>query len=184
VIGFVCRSPARASCPPVLHFYSCLNAPWPYKAYGLSRCLNRCCAVFVLPSNSRFTSPYRCPPFRRSATQFAGLAPVPYAGLVLADWGASVTRIDRWSSKGVAAPVDDVLTRNKRSIALDISTRAGLEVAKKLIAQADVLLDPFRPGVLERLGLGPEVFLGKEAGGQREEGLNGRLVYARIAGYV
>lgn len=105
--------------------------------------------------------------------QFAGLAPGPFAGLVLAHNGASVIRIDRPSST-----TRDLLCAGKRSIALDIKTASGLRVAKDLIAKADVLIDPFRPGVLEKLGLGPEVFHTND----KREGLNDKLVYARLVG--
>ena len=109
--------------------------------------------------------------------EFAGLAPVPFAGLILADFGASVVRVDRISHNNVA---QDVLSRGKRSIALDWKSEDGLEVVKQLIRGADVVLDPFRPGVLEKMGLGPDVWLGKE----NTQGQNKRLVFARIAGYV
>ncbi|KAG1750182.1 CoA-transferase family III [Suillus lakei] len=106
--------------------------------------------------------------------EFAGLAPGPFAGLVLAHNGASVIRIDRPSST-----TKDLLCAGKRSIALDMKTASGLRVAKDLIAKADILIDPFRPGVLEKLGLGPEVFHTID----EREGLNDRLVYARLAGF-
>ncbi|KAG9314913.1 CoA-transferase family III [Chiua virens] len=109
------------------------------------------------------------------SAQFAGLAPAPFAGLILAHHGASVIRIDRPS----LSSINDILCEGKRSIVLDTKNPAGLATAKRLITQADVLIDPFRPGVLERLGLGPEVFHHK--GDQK--GLNDRLIYARIAGF-
>jgi len=74
----------------------------------------------------------------------------------------------------------DVLTRGKRSITIDSKIPSGRDLLRKLIASADVLIDPFRPGVMERLGLGPEIFLGNG----KTEGLNERLIYARIVGYV
>lgn len=106
--------------------------------------------------------------------QFAGLAPGPFAGLILADWGADVIRIDRLGSSSA-----DTLARNKQSIALDVKSPAGLAIARRLVASADVLIDPFRPGVMERMGLGPELFLGGQDGG---DGLNRKLVFARLAG--
>ncbi|KZP31675.1 CoA-transferase family III [Athelia psychrophila] len=106
--------------------------------------------------------------------EFAGLAPGPFAGLILADHGADVVRIDR---PGV--PSSDILCRGKRSLAVNSKTPSGRNLLRKLITQSDVLIDPFRPGVLERLGLGPKVFLGSEG----KQGLNERLVYARIAGF-
>ncbi|KAL0064813.1 hypothetical protein AAF712_008210 [Marasmius tenuissimus] len=106
--------------------------------------------------------------------EFAGLAPGPFAGLILADNGADVIRIDRPGSVSV-----DSLCRGKRSIAINPKVAAGRETLKKIIASSDVLIDPYRPGVLERLGLGPEVFLGKNGKG----GLNERLIYARMSGF-
>lgn len=106
--------------------------------------------------------------------EFAGLAPGPFTGLVLAHNGASVIRIDRPSST-----TRDLLCAGKRSIALDMKTAGGLRVAKDLVAKADVLIDPFRPGVLEKLGLGPEVFHTSD----KREGLNDKLIYARLTGF-
>ncbi|KAI0635674.1 CoA-transferase family III [Trametes polyzona] len=111
--------------------------------------------------------------------EFAGLAPGPMAGMILADFGADVVRIDRPPRAGVAAGsiAPDVLARGKRSIAVDPKTASGLAVVRRLVERADVLIDPFRPGVLERLGLGPDVFL------DENEGKNKRLVYARLVGF-
>ncbi|CAO3643805.1 unnamed protein product [Mucor hiemalis] len=100
--------------------------------------------------------------------EMAGLAPAPFAGMILADFGANVIRIDR--SKGLST---DVLTRNKRSIAMDLKNPTAIQTLKQLFTKADVLLDPFRPGVMEKLGLGPEVLLK----------LNPRLIYARLSGF-
>ncbi|CEP13646.1 hypothetical protein [Parasitella parasitica] len=100
--------------------------------------------------------------------EMAGLAPAPFAGLVMADFGANVIRIDR--SKGFST---DVLTRNKRSIALDLKNPAAIKTLLELFKTADVLLDPFRPGVMEKLGLGPDVLLKQ----------NPRLIYARLSGF-
>ncbi|CAK5268742.1 unnamed protein product [Mycena citricolor] len=83
--------------------------------------------------------------------EFAGLAPGPFAGLVLADNGASVIRIDRPSASS-----SDILCRGKRSLAINPKSAAGKATLRRLIASADVLIDPYRPGVMERLGLGPE----------------------------
>ncbi|THV03200.1 CoA-transferase family III [Dendrothele bispora CBS 962.96] len=108
--------------------------------------------------------------------EFAGLAPGPFAGLVLADHGASVIRVDRPSSSSI-----DVLWRRKRSLAINSKVASGREALKRIISTSDVLIDPFRPGVLERLGLGPEVFFG--SGDPSKRGLNEKLVYARITGF-
>ncbi|KAF5359847.1 hypothetical protein D9756_003359 [Leucocoprinus leucothites] len=106
--------------------------------------------------------------------EFAGLAPGPFAGLILADNGASVIRIDRPNTLST-----DVLTRGKRSLAINSKVPSGRDFLRTLIASADVLIDPFRPGVMEKLGLGPDVFLGDG----KTKGLNEKLVYARIAGF-
>lgn len=80
-------------------------------------------------------------------------------------------RIDR--SDAQFSP--DVLARGKRSLGINLKAPTGREVVRRLITQADVVIDPFRPGVLEKLGFGPDVFLG-------EDGLNKSLIFARLAG--
>jgi len=100
--------------------------------------------------------------------EMAGLAPAPYCGMILADFGADVVRVDR-----VGASTLDLLARGKRSVALDMKQPAGVETLLRLLDRADVLIDPFRPGVMERLGAGPEVACRR----------NPRLVYARLTGY-
>ncbi|CAM0139825.1 hypothetical protein VKS41_000808 [Umbelopsis sp. WA50703] len=100
--------------------------------------------------------------------ELSGLAPAPFAGMILADNGATVIRVDR--------PVNfnpDVLARHKRSVALDLKQPVAIETLKRMLKNADVLLDPYRPGVLESLGLGPDVLLK----------LNPRLIVARLSGY-
>ncbi|KAF8807006.1 CoA-transferase family III [Phlegmacium glaucopus] len=106
--------------------------------------------------------------------EFAGLAPGPFAGLMLADNGASVTRIDRPN-----AASNDILCRGKRSIVIDSKLPNGRKLLEEMICAADIVIDPYRPGVLERLGLGPEVFLGDG----RRKGLNEKLIYARLVGF-
>ncbi|KAM7189628.1 alpha-methylacyl-CoA racemase [Naviculisporaceae sp. PSN 640] len=107
--------------------------------------------------------------------EFAGLAPGPFAGLLLADAGASVLRIDRpSSSSSPSAPTADLLTRHKSSLPLDLKSPSSRPLLLSLIRQADVLIDPFRPGVLEKLGLGPDFILQK---------INPRLIYARMTGF-
>ncbi|KAL2863347.1 CaiB/BaiF CoA transferase family protein [Aspergillus lucknowensis] len=101
--------------------------------------------------------------------ELAGLAPGPFAGLLLADYGASVLRIDR--PKAISG---DQLTRGKTSINLDLRDPASHRLLLDLLANADVLIDPFRPGVLERLGLGPKDVLLKR---------NPRLIVARMTGF-
>jgi alpha-methylacyl-CoA racemase len=74
----------------------------------------------------------------------------------------------------------DVLCQGKRSIAINPKIPSGLRALRKLVSQADVVIEPFRPGVMERLGLGPEVFLGND----KDDGLNEKLIYARMSGCV
>jgi len=106
--------------------------------------------------------------------EFGGLAPGPFAGLILADNGASVIRIDRPSASSM-----DILCRGKKSAAINPKIPSGKAALRRLVASADVLIDPFRPGVMERLGLGPEEFLGNGT----SPGLNERLIYARMVGF-
>ena len=103
--------------------------------------------------------------------EFAGIGPGPFAGMVLADLGADVIGVDR---PGGAGPFDlPVLRRGRRSIAVDLKSEAGREVILDLVASADALIEPYRPGVMERLGLGPDAVLAR----------NPRLVYARMTGW-
>jgi len=105
--------------------------------------------------------------------EMAGLAPVPFCGMLLSDFGAEVIRVDRTTRGFLPASPDDPLARGKRSIRVDLKHPLGVAAVARLIERADVLLDSFRPGVLERLGLGPEPLM------QR----NPRLIYARLTGY-
>ena len=116
----------------------------------------------------------KCQCIYNDPRQFAGLAPGPFAGLVLADNGASVIRVDK-----PFATSSDILCRGKRSLAIDLKVSSSRDVLRKLLATADVVIDPFRPGVMEKLGLGPDVFLGNKGG---KVGLNEKLIYARLAG--
>jgi alpha-methylacyl-CoA racemase len=83
--------------------------------------------------------------------EIAGLAPGPFAGLILADYGAEVVRIDRAGNEN-----RDQLASRKKSVVLDLKSPAGKDVLFKLVQQADVLIEPFRPGVMEKLGFGPD----------------------------
>ncbi|NDD66009.1 MAG: CoA transferase [Acidobacteria bacterium] len=89
--------------------------------------------------------------------EFAGIGPGPFCGMLLADLGADVLRIDRMETVG--RPSRDIMGRGKRSVGVDLKSAAGIETALDLIEKADVLLEGFRPGVMERLGLGPAVAL-------------------------
>ena len=106
--------------------------------------------------------------------EMAGLAPGPFAAMMLADMGAQVLRIDRLQPERRAMPQRFYLTdRNRRSIALDLKSAQGQAVVKRLVAGADALIEGFRPGVMERLGLGPDACLQ----------INPRLVYGRMTGW-
>jgi alpha-methylacyl-CoA racemase len=106
--------------------------------------------------------------------EMAGLAPAPYAGMILADFGADVVRVDRSPTSGAKPdPTRDHLARGKRSIGLNLKNPRGVEVLLRLLETADVLIEPFRPGVMEKLGVGPDVALAR----------NPRLVYARLTGW-
>lgn len=102
--------------------------------------------------------------------EMAGLGPCPLAGQLLADLGAEVILIDRQS--GEADPTD-INRRNKQSIALNLKTESGLKIAQQLIAKADILIEGFRPGVMEKLGLGPEACHQQNPG----------LIYGRMTGW-
>ncbi|PTB62897.1 CoA-transferase family III [Trichoderma citrinoviride] len=106
--------------------------------------------------------------------EFAGLAPGPFAGLMLADAGASVLRIDKPPSNAErAVPSPDLLARHKSSLVVDLKNPRGAALIKRLAKHVDVLIDPFRPGVLEKLGLGPDALLAA----------NPRLIYGRLTGF-
>lgn len=102
--------------------------------------------------------------------EMAGIGPCPMAGQMLADLGAAVTVIDREAGRDISREVN---RRGKRSVALDLKAEAGRAAALALAATADVLLEGFRPGVMERLGLGPEPCLAANPG----------LVYGRMTGW-
>jgi len=102
--------------------------------------------------------------------ELAGLGPGPFAAMMLADHGAEVIRVERAGMIGVPG---DPLLRSRRSIALDLKREACREVVRKLAATADGLIEGYRPGVMERLGLGPEALIAR----------NPRLVYGRVTGW-
>lgn len=110
--------------------------------------------------------------------EFAGIGPGPFAAMLFADMGAEVVRIERKSAVRRSLSLlslgpFDVASRGRRSVALDIKRPAGCAAALRLIDQADALIEGFRPGVMERLGLGPETCLAR----------NPRLVYGRMTGW-
>jgi alpha-methylacyl-CoA racemase len=104
---------------------------------------------------------------------FSRLAPGPYGGMLLADMGADVVRVDRAPLGFELGGFGDTVGRGKRSIALDLKNPNAVETALKMLESADVLLEGFRPGVMERLGLGPDVVLER----------NPRIVYGRLTGW-
>lgn len=104
--------------------------------------------------------------------ELAGIGPGPYACLLLAELGAEVIRVDRPMGGPVVAPAD-TLNRSRPTVAVDLKTAAGRDIVLRLLDSADVLVEGLRPGVTERLGLGPEVVRGRNSG----------LVYARMTGW-
>ena len=113
---------------------------------------------------------------RLRVIELTAIGPVPFAGAWLADMGADVVRIDRKPPPGVEPdrpPQLDFYNRNKRSLALDLKQPAAVQALLAMVAQADVLLEGYRPGVAERLGLGPNECFGR----------NRKLVYGRMTGW-
>ena len=103
--------------------------------------------------------------------EFAGIGPGPFCGMLLSDLGADVVRIDR-KGQGRSGPAE-VTSRGRRSLALDLKNPDSIETCLKLFEAAEVVFEGFRPGVMERLGLGPEVALKR----------NPKLVYGRMTGW-
>lgn len=106
--------------------------------------------------------------------EFAGIGPGPFAGMMLADHGAEVIRIDR-PAKGGGISIDskDPLLRSRKSIGMDLKNPDAVAAVRKIVKGADAIIEGFRPGVMERLGLGPDVLLGD----------NPKLVYGRMTGW-
>jgi len=108
--------------------------------------------------------------------EMAGLAPSPYCGMILADFGADVVVVDRLTKGMPEIPnmmPKNPFDRGKRSVRVNLKTEAGISIIQKMIQSADVLLEPYRPGVMESLGVGPEEALA----------LNPKLIYARLTGW-
>ena len=110
--------------------------------------------------------------------EIAGIGPGPYGAMLLADLGADVIRIDRASGVNAfgeppAEPPADILARGRRSVAVDLKHPDGVAAVLDLVAGADAIIEGFRPGVMERLGLGPDVCLAR----------NPKLVYGRMTGW-
>jgi alpha-methylacyl-CoA racemase len=104
--------------------------------------------------------------------ELGGVGPGPYCGMLLADHGADVIRVDLPGFAGKRSR-QPILHRGRRSVAIDLKDPAGAEVARRLIDGADAVIEGFRPGVTERLGLGPDECLAR----------NPRLVYGRMTGW-
>jgi len=105
--------------------------------------------------------------------ELAGIGPGPFCGMMLADMGADVIRVDRPGGNPSASIGHEVLFRNRRSIAVDLKSKAGVETILKLCESADAIFEGYRPGVAERLGVGPEECLAR----------NPKLVYGRMTGW-
>ena len=108
--------------------------------------------------------------------ELAGIGPGPFASMMLADMGADVIRIDRASrvrGGDPATPPKDPMSRGRRSVAVDLKNPAGVEAVLRIVERADALIEGFRPGVMERIGLGPDVCLAR----------NPKLVYGRMTGW-
>ena len=104
--------------------------------------------------------------------ELEGIGPGPLGACILADFGADVVSISRLVKGKVRSQADPV-SRGKRSIALDLKSPEGLAALKRLASKADVFIEPFRPGVVEKMGCGPEVLCA----------LNPRLIYGRMTGF-
>src|SRR5580692_10413448 len=111
--------------------------------------------------------------------ELAGIGPGPFCAMLLADMGAEVVRVDRAANVGTDTDRDgndarfNLLARGRRNIAVDLKNSAGVEATLRLIDRADALIEGFRPGVMERLGLGPDICIKR----------NKRLVYGRMTGW-
>lgn len=111
--------------------------------------------------------------------ELAGIGPGPFCAMLLSDMGAEVVRVDRAANVGTDTDRDgndarfNLLTRGRRNIAVDLKNPAGVEATLRLVDRADALIEGFRPGVMERLGLGPDICLAR----------NKRLVYGRMTGW-
>jgi alpha-methylacyl-CoA racemase len=106
--------------------------------------------------------------------EIAGIGPGPFCGMMLADHGAQVIRIDRPGGQAlVGDPAKDLLNRSRLSVNIDLKKPEGIAAVRRLVASADGLIEGFRPGVMERLGLGPDTLLSE----------NPKLVYGRMTGW-
>lgn len=105
--------------------------------------------------------------------EVGGIGPGPFCAMMLSDMGAEVVRIERKGHVARTEPKYDVMMRNRRSVSIDLRKPEGTAAALRMVAQVDALQEGFRPGVMEKLGLGPDVCLER----------NPRLVYGRMTGW-
>lgn len=108
--------------------------------------------------------------------ELAGIGPAPMAAMMLSDMGAEVIRVDRLTASGLGIPMPkkfNFLGRGRKSIALDLKNPDGIDALLELIDKADIVIEGFRPGVMERLGMGPDVCLER----------NPKLVFGRVTGW-
>ena len=106
--------------------------------------------------------------------EFAGIGPAPFAAMMLSDMGADLLKLDRAGAvTGGGGLPGDIMSRGRRSVGIDLKREGGVATALRLVERADALIEGFRPGVMERLGLGPDVCLAR----------NPRLVYGRMTGW-
>jgi alpha-methylacyl-CoA racemase len=105
--------------------------------------------------------------------EFAGLGPAPYAAMLMADLGADIVRIERTDASSTPRVPNDLLNRSRPSWGVDLKSEAGREFVREMCSEADALIEGFRPGVMERLHLGPSDLLAR----------NRALVYGRMTGY-
>jgi alpha-methylacyl-CoA racemase len=109
--------------------------------------------------------------------EMAGIGPAPFCGMMLSDMGAEVIRVDRSDGADLGLPGREprfeVLHRGRQSVAIDVKTEAGRDIVRRLVKDADALIEGFRPGVMERLGLGPQALWE----------VNPRLVFGRMTGF-
>ena len=104
--------------------------------------------------------------------ELAGIGPAPMGGMMLADMGAEVIRIDRAAGASHLV-MKDVSARGKKSVVLNLKCADGIETLLRMVENADVLIDPYRPGVCEKLGIGPDICLER----------NPKLIFARMTGW-
>ncbi|NYT44290.1 CoA transferase [Alcaligenaceae bacterium] len=105
--------------------------------------------------------------------ELQGMGPVPFCTMMMADLGANVIRVDRKDAPGAVVPDNPIVNRGRRSIVIDLKSEGGASVFRDLVRKSHVLIEGYRPGVAERLGVGPDVC----------HALNPELVYARLTGW-